>query len=94
MQAALAAKWKEPPRDALDTMVLKTGLRLPQARAHTRAHTLTHNRRPQAVAAHAHASRHAHTHARMHAHADSADTHTCPRLPPLPQAGAQAHANT
>jgi hypothetical protein len=22
MQAALAAKWKEPPRDALDTMVL------------------------------------------------------------------------
>ena len=23
-QAALAAKWKEPPRDALDTMVLKT----------------------------------------------------------------------
>ena len=35
MQAALAAKWKEPPRDALDTMVLKTGLKLPQARAHT-----------------------------------------------------------
>mmetsp|Transcript_53306 Transcript_53306/g.141249 ORF Transcript_53306/g.141249 Transcript_53306/m.141249 type:complete len:625 (-) Transcript_53306:2102-3976(-) len=29
-QAALAAKWKEPPRDALDTMVLKTGLKLPQ----------------------------------------------------------------
>ena len=29
-QAALAAKWKEPPRVALDTMVLKTGLKLPQ----------------------------------------------------------------
>jgi len=29
-QAALAAKWTEPPRDALDTMVLKTGLKLPQ----------------------------------------------------------------
>lgn len=26
----MAAKWKEPPRDALDTMVLKTGLKLPQ----------------------------------------------------------------
>eukprot|EP00292_Cryptomonas_paramecium_P001673 CAMPEP_0113686260 /NCGR_PEP_ID=MMETSP0038_2-20120614/15178_1 /TAXON_ID=2898 /ORGANISM="Cryptomonas paramecium" /LENGTH=1123 /DNA_ID=CAMNT_0000606537 /DNA_START=21 /DNA_END=3392 /DNA_ORIENTATION=- /assembly_acc=CAM_ASM_000170 len=31
LQAALAAKWTEPPRDALDTMVLKTGLKLPQA---------------------------------------------------------------
>jgi len=30
LQAALAAKWTEPPRDALDTMVLKTGLKLPQ----------------------------------------------------------------
>ena len=30
-QAALATKWHEPPRDALDTMVLKTGLKLPQA---------------------------------------------------------------
>jgi hypothetical protein len=29
-QAALATKWKEPPRDALDTMILITGLRLPQ----------------------------------------------------------------
>ncbi len=29
-QAALAAKWAEPPRDALDTMILKTGLKLPQ----------------------------------------------------------------
>jgi len=32
-QAALAAKWTEPPRDALDTMVLKTGLKLPQGAA-------------------------------------------------------------
>ncbi len=29
-QAALATKWKEPPRDALDTMILITGLKLPQ----------------------------------------------------------------
>ena len=47
MQAALAAKWKEPPRDALDTMVLKTGLKLPQARAHALSQQ-THNRMLQA----------------------------------------------
>ena len=29
-QAALATKWNEPPRDALDTMILITGLKLPQ----------------------------------------------------------------
>jgi hypothetical protein len=30
LQAALASKWKEPPRDALDTMILKTALHIPQ----------------------------------------------------------------
>ena len=30
LQAALASKWKERPRDALDTMILITGLKLPQ----------------------------------------------------------------
>ncbi len=29
-QAALASKWKEPPRDAFDTMILITGLKIPQ----------------------------------------------------------------
>ena len=31
LQAALATKWKEPPRHALDAMILITGLKLPQA---------------------------------------------------------------
>jgi hypothetical protein len=29
-QAALATKWNEPPRDAIDTMILIGGLKLPQ----------------------------------------------------------------
>ncbi len=29
-QAALATKWKEPPRDAIDTMILIMGLKIPQ----------------------------------------------------------------
>ena len=30
LQAALAIKWNEPPRDAFDAMILITGLKLPQ----------------------------------------------------------------
>ena len=53
-QAALAAKWKEPPRDALDTMVLKTGLKLPQGGEEVQVirHTLPPHTHIGAICAH------------------------------------------